>query len=308
MNLKSSYTAGFQTQRDFLRVRGADALRFLQGMWTSDLKMAASVAPATCASYLLGIKGRPVAPAQILCLGENDFVLAPPAGWGEKTRDALDRYLVADDVELSLENTWKVWTVIDDSDLSRERVTPRVQIDASKLFRASQVGEGSWLLPVTRLSPGHLELWLKADCPPPQFALLNADEIKARRIDAGIAEWGKDYNEDSLILEFPFSDEISFHKGCYIGQEVVARGTYRGQVPKAFARFEADAPLKEGGFVYRSDDLEKPIGKITSALALRGLGQIRLRDLENATLVAETLSGTRCSILKFDLLQTKVSQ
>jgi folate-binding protein YgfZ len=308
MNLKSSYIAGFQTQRDFLRVRGGDALRFLQGMWTSDLKIAASQAPATCGSYLLGIKGRPVAPAQILCLSEKDFVVGVPAGWGEKTREALDRYIVADDVELSLENTWSAWTLLDDSNLTQERIAPRVQIDASKLFRASPVGQGSWLLPVARLSEGHLEAWLTADCPPPQFVALSPADITARRIDAGVAEWGKDFGEDSLILEFPFSDEISFHKGCYIGQEVVARGTYRGQVPKVFARFEADAPLKEGAFVYRSDDSEKPIGKITSAFASRGLGQIRLRDLEGATLLAEGVQGGRCSIVKLDLLHTKVTE
>jgi folate-binding protein YgfZ len=308
MNLKSSYMAGFQTQRDFLRVRGGDALRFLQGMWTSDLKIAASQAPATCASYLLGIKGRPVAPAQILCTSEREFIVAVPAGWGEKTRDALDRYIVADDVELSLENSWQAWTLLDDLDLSQERIAPRVHNDASKLFRASPVGSGSWLLPVARLTPGQVEVWLTPDSPLPQFVVLSPEEITGRRIDAGVAEWGKDLSEDSLILEFPFSDEISFHKGCYIGQEVVARGTYRGQVPKAFARFEADAPLKEGGFVFRSDDSEKPIGKITSALASRGLGQVRLRDLEGSTLFAEGLEGGRSTIVKLDLLHTKVTE
>jgi folate-binding protein YgfZ len=308
MNLKNSYMAGFQTQRDFLRVRGGDALRFLQGMWTSDLKMAVSAAPATCSSYLLGIKGRPVSPAQILCLSEKDFVVAVPAGWGEKTRDALDRYLVADDVEISFENAWSAWTLLDDSDLASERIAPRVQIDASKLYRASSVGAGSWLLPLARLSAGHLELWLEAGRLPPQFATLSPSEITSKRIDAGLAEWGKDFSEDSLILEFPFADEISFHKGCYIGQEVVARGSYRGQVPKAFARFQADAPLKEGGFVYRSDDLTKPIAKITSALASRGLGQIRLRDLESATLLADAVAGGHCSILNYNLLHTKVTE
>ncbi|MEO5668007.1 MAG: hypothetical protein ABIR96_08110 [Bdellovibrionota bacterium] len=308
MDLKSSYISGFGIRRDFVRVRGADALRFLQGMWTSDLKLAASYAPATTSSYLLNIKGRPVSPAQILCVDEKDFVLAVPEGWGPKVVEALDRYIVADDVELSLETRWKAWILIDDASVETSRLEARVQKDASKVFTASRLASDGWLLPEGRYSPEQLELWLTDESRLPNFAPLSSEEQTRLRIDAGLAEWAKDFSEESLILEYPFADEISFHKGCYIGQEVVARGTYRGQVPKVFARFQAAAALKEGGFVFRSDDPTKPIGKMTTVLGARALGQIRLRDIENATLVAELKEGGTAVLEKVDFLHSKVTE
>jgi aminomethyltransferase len=307
MSLKNSYMAGFETHRDFVRVKGADSLRFLQGMWTSDLKLAESAAPATTHSFLLGLKGKPVAPAQILCLSGSDFVLGVPEGWGEKTKDALDRYIVADDVELSLEKTWKVWTLIDDASVMGHRISPRVSEDASRVFRAEKAGANSWILPVGRFSPNQIELWLEDHQTPPAFRRLDAGEQTALRLEAGLPEWGRDFGEESLILEFPFADEISFHKGCYIGQEVVARGTYRGQVPKAFARFMAGASLKEGGFVYREADDTKPIGKMTTVLHNRALGQLRLREIEGQTLIADRADGQgRVVIDRIDFLHTKV--
>jgi len=308
MTLKNSYIAGFETHRDFIRVRGDDALRFLQGMWTSDLKLAANEAPATTASYLLGLKGRPVSPAQILCLDAKNFLVAAPRGWGDRVREALDRYLVADDVSLTVEERWQSWTLLANESVESLRISPRVSQDASKIFKASYAGADAWILPRACFAPGHVEAWLPLGAEAPHFRPLNLDEQTALRIEAGSPLWGKDFDEQSLILEFPFADEISFHKGCYIGQEVVARGTYRGQVPKVFARFEATRALKEGGFVFRSEDPTKPIGKISTVQGKRALGQIRLRDLENTELLAEAQDGGMAAISRLDLLQSKVAE
>jgi folate-binding protein YgfZ len=309
MGLKTSYKSGFETRRDFVRVKGADSLRFLQGMWTSDLKLAVEAAPATAASYLLSVKGRPVAPAQILCLDAAEFVIATPEGLGPKTIEALDRYIVADDVELKLETPFRVWVLIDDEDsFATARINPRVHQDTSRVFRAFALESGGWLLPRAQLASGHCEVWQPLGSPPPVFVALGDDERTLLRIEAGLAEWGRDIGEESLILEFPFADEISFHKGCYIGQEVVARGTYRGQVPRAFARFQSDAPLKEGGFIYRQEDPEKPVGKMTTVLGGRALGQVRLRDFESARFEAEGLDGARHPLLSVQLLHSKVME
>ena len=306
MPLKSSYIAGFETQRDFIRVRGADSLRFLQGMWTSDLKLASSHSPSGGTSYLLNLKGRPVAPALILCITDKDFVIAVPQGWGQKVIEALDRYIVADDVELSLDTTWKAWTIFDSESVLGMRVAPRVHDDASLIFSAIPLPDSSWLIPVAQLSSSHLELWISKDGSLPKFPTLDQEAQTSQRIDAGLPLWNKDLTEESLILEFPFAKDISFHKGCYIGQEVVARGTYRGQVPKGFARFESAQNLKEGGFIFRDEDPSRPIGKMTTALGMRALGQVRLREIENAKLIAETSDGSTAPLVKVDLLHSKV--
>lgn len=306
MALKNSYIAGFETRRDFVRVRGADSLRFLQGMWTSDLKLASSQAPAVGSSYLLNLKARPVAPALILSIDDKDFVVGVPEGWGQKVIEALDRYIVADDVELSLDTTLQAWTLFDSESVLAKRIAPRVNDDASLIFSAESLPDKSWLIPVAQLSATHLELWLSRGAQLPSFPKMDHVAQTSQRIDAGIPLWNQDLTEESLILEFPFAKDISFHKGCYIGQEVVARGTYRGQVPKGFARFESAQNLKEGGFIFREEDPSKPIGKMSTALGLRALGQIRLREIEGAKLIAETADGQMAPLLKIDLLHSKV--
>ena len=56
------------------------------------------------------------------------------------------------------------------------------------------------------------------------------EALEGRRVEVGVPRIGLDMGEKTLALEVPVEDAISSTKGCYLGQEVVARGTARGHV------------------------------------------------------------------------------
>ncbi|HYJ47356.1 MAG TPA: glycine cleavage T C-terminal barrel domain-containing protein, partial [Pyrinomonadaceae bacterium] len=78
------------------------------------------------------------------------------------------------------------------------------------------------------------------------------------------ARYGADVDETNVVLEAPFDDAVSFTKGCYIGQEIIARIHWRGHVAKKLAglRFDERVEVKSDDKVRTSDG--KEIGRITS--------------------------------------------
>ena len=295
--------------RDCLRVTGSDALRFLQGMLTCDLKRAVQ---ATSDSGLAGgfgwfltNKGKPVGEIVFVAEGPELFWLSIPAGYGEKVRVALDHYLVADDVELVADNATFANCVYAVPNALASVTTAMLEASVpdakDRIYRVERHAWG-WSVPRGLLGPSHCELWVKdASAMPTGLRDMSVEEFRALRIDAGVAEWGVDYGEEDLILEFPTSLGISFFKGCYIGQEVVARATYRGKTNKSFARFAGEDDLVLG-FLYSDKDPEKPVGKLTSVVGTRALGLVRLAALEGDGGLFQKSEGAPVRILKVDLL------
>lgn len=84
------------------------------------------------------------------------------------------------------------------------------------------------------------------------------------RIAHGYPSFPNEINEDYIPLEAGLTDAVSFSKGCYIGQEIIARMDSRGQIAKRLVKLEAGAgEFAEGDAIYNADFL--PIGKVTSA-------------------------------------------
>ena len=84
------------------------------------------------------------------------------------------------------------------------------------------------------------------------------------RIAHGYPRFPNEISEDYIPLETGLTDAVSFSKGCYIGQEIIARMDSRGQVAKRLVKLEAGAgTFSEGDDIYSPDLL--PIGKVTSA-------------------------------------------
>jgi|GEM_PF-1171427 len=301
---------------DFLRITGSDALRFLQGMWTGDIKLASKSFPSSLGAYLLDLKARPISPAQILCLSEKEFLLQVVKGRGEAVYAALDKYLVADDVEMELlvgdKAPYNVLHVFESpfedqglQTVDNLRVDPLVSKDLSKVFQ-SKCEDGVYAMAHGVWGPKHFQLWYPQVQELPPFKALSESEITANYVEAGQARWDVDYGENSLILEYPFQSRISFYKGCYIGQEIVARATYRGQLAKSFARFHCDSPAQIG-FIFRKDAREKPVGKITSAAGNLATGLLRLREYEkHEHVIVPDDASAEIPINKIEILCSKV--
>jgi glycine cleavage system T protein len=125
------------------------------------------------------------------------------------------------------------------------------------------------------------------------------DALEAVRIERGVPVYGKDMNEDNNPLEANLIDAISFNKGCYIGQEVVARlDTYK-KVQKHLVGLSwdtDDAPIPGASLLLD----EKKVGKVTSVVRSPrlgkhiGLGYVRKAQAEpGVQLMAESPDGSK---------------
>ena len=99
------------------------------------------------------------------------------------------------------------------------------------------------------------------------------DALETLRIEAGIARYGVDVDETNVVLEAPLDDAVSFTKGCYVGQAIIARLRWRGHVAKKIAglSFAGRAEVRSGDRVRTADG--KEMGRVTSPIFSPRLGR-----------------------------------
>lgn len=108
-------------------------------------------------------------------------------------------------------------------------------------------------------------------------------DYDARRIALGIPEGGKDYAFGELFPHEAMFDQlngVSFTKGCYVGQEIVARMQHRGTARSRFLIVNASTPLPPMGTEVRAG--ETPLGAMGSSVGTQGLALVRLDRLGDA--------------------------
>ena len=126
---------------------------------------------------------------------------------------------------------------------------------------------------------------------------MDADSYEAFRIAAGVPVYGKELGEEVNPLEAGLWDAVSFTKGCYVGQEVVARLNTYEKVKRYLAKLSfEDGPLPEAGTSLTVEG--KDAGKLTSVSPVAesgrraALGYVRKKYAEpGAILIAETGDG-----------------
>ena len=116
---------------------------------------------------------------------------------------------------------------------------------------------------------------------------LDSDELERRRIEAGVPRWGRELDDRVLPAEAGLdATHISFSKGCYPGQEPIARLHYRGKANRALRVLElADVPPYDAELVHDG----KVVGRVTSAVrrpdgSVVGLGYVRVEVPADARL------------------------
>ena len=95
--------------------------------------------------------------------------------------------------------------------------------------------------------------------------------VEARRVEVGVPRIGVDMDGSTLAIELPVEELISVTKGCYLGQEVIARGTARGQVQRRLVgvRFDGGAPARGTPLRHAG----KEVGRVTSIARAQGAGE-----------------------------------
>jgi folate-binding protein YgfZ len=118
------------------------------------------------------------------------------------------------------------------------------------------------------------------------------EELERWRIEAGIPRWGREINDRVLPAEAGLDEtHISFTKGCYPGQEPIARQRYRGKVNRRLRVLELGSEaVPDPGTELLHDG--KPVGRITSAVPGLALGYVRVEVPEDAQLELAAKAGS----------------
>lgn len=227
-----------------LEFRGPDAVRFLNGQLTQDVRRVAGGETAL-PSCVTDAKGRLQFRVWITESPDGNLWVEGPAGSAEALEARLTRYLIADDVEVAdLTGKFRLVHLLGETPAPPEGVFAR----ASRRFNTE--GADWWY-------PEGFELPLQ---PHP----LSGDELEALRITNGVPLWGRELKEGILPPEAGLdATDISYQKGCYIGQEVISRIKFAGKVNKRLVRVEiaADSSLDDLRLL---DENGADAGEITS--------------------------------------------
>jgi folate-binding protein YgfZ len=113
---------------------------------------------------------------------------------------------------------------------------------------------------------------------------VSEEEFERWRIEAGLPLWGRELDDSILPAEAGLDvTHISFTKGCYPGQEPIARQRYRGKVNRRLRVLELEGDVEPGDELLNEG---KKVGRVTSAVSGVGLGFVRVEVPDNARLVA----------------------
>jgi folate-binding protein YgfZ len=220
--------------RAFVRVAGPDAEDYLQRMLSNDI--AALGVGEACEALLLTAKARVIAPMRVLRRGDDDFLLLTEPELGETLR----------------------------AELLRMRFAARAEIEAEEHVSALVFGgtdgipTGDYGEPAVEVLDAGLE------------ATLDADALEALRIGAGTPAWGREIDDRVLPAEAGLVERaVSLTKGCYPGQEPIARLHFRGHANRGLRVLALDGeelPAPDAELSYG----EKVVGRVTSAARSNG--------------------------------------
>lgn len=227
--------------RDFVRVAGPDAEEFLQRMVSND------VSGESCEALLLTPKARVIAPVVVVRRSPDDFLLLTESGLGETVRATLLRARFAAKAEIEPEQHRSI-----------------VVFGEAEGIPNRDYGEPAFELLDAPLDP-----------------TVGADELERLRIEACTPAWGREIDERVLPAEAGLDERaISFTKGCYPGQEPIARQHHRGKVNRRLRVLEVESARPEDEILYEG----KVVGRITSAVPGRALAYVRVEVPEDAGL------------------------
>jgi folate-binding protein YgfZ len=240
-------------ERAYVRVAGPDAADYLQRMVSNDVESLA--AGEACPALLLTPKARVIAPVVVWRRGEQDFLVLTEPELGDVVRALLTRMRLRAQCEIELEE------------------------------HASVLVFGDGVQGIRTDFPGAVEA-VDAELAP----TIGAAELERRRIEAGVPRWGREIDERILPAEAGLdATHVDFGKGCYPGQEPVARLHYRGHPNRGLRVLElAELPSYDAELVHDG----KAVGRVTSAAqrddgSVVALAYVRTEVPEDALLAVD---------------------
>jgi folate-binding protein YgfZ len=268
-----------------LRLRGGDRVRFLNALTTNDVQSLPE--GHACHSALATVKGKLVAELFVL-KREDELLILVAQGDTGAVAETIDKHIIADDV--SMENASADYGVIAvEGPKSREivwRLFPKEPlpdetlqfVDADYLgtpvtiVRNTVTGEPGYHFIAPAGGVHHIRTHLIQSGRADDMALAGRAAWNTRRVEAGMPWWVVDVIAgENFPKECRLEDVVSYDKGCYLGQETIARMHYRGHpnwllsgaVPTGDV-VSHEPPA--GAELFAADDSSKAVGHVTSAV------------------------------------------
>lgn len=249
-HIHSGGPAFYRQGRGLISVHGTEAIQFLDGLISNDMKSLEDGARMLAA--FPDAKGRLVAVVRVVRQGEQ-FLIETEEATRQKVFDNLFRFTMAGD--FFVDDLSETYTFIRVFDRSFIPITPPFTEFDTKYGTdyfvhaedtADFVGELKYL-----------------DAPE-----ISADLFEVLRIEQGIPLYGVDMDETTIVPELGLEGLISYEKGCYIGQEIIARIHFRGHVAKRLTGLLLPAEIVMPATDLKGSDLTshdgKNAGRITS--------------------------------------------
>jgi tRNA-modifying protein YgfZ len=266
-----------RSARGKLLVRGAEAADYLQGQLTNDVE---ALAPGEgCYAALLDRKGHMQADMRVLRLGAGEIWIDTEPVALETTRRHLQTYKIGRDVDL--EDVTETRTILSligprSAELAGSPALPPHASAEITIAGAECLAVGT--------APGIDLIAASADAERVRTELSGAGAVgvgeeaaEILRIEAGVPRFGAEMDTGTMPAEAGIVEAaVSFGKGCYIGQETVARLHYKGRPNRHLRGLRLSAPIAPGAPLRQG---EKEVGRVGSSCVSPAFGPIALAVL-----------------------------
>jgi folate-binding protein YgfZ len=261
-----------------LQVTGKDRLSFLNGLLTNEiLKLTEGTG---IRSALLNTKARVLADLYLYAR-EDDLLLDAGDVPGASVKEILDRFIITEDVQVKDITSGFVHLTLQGQQAAEKaralfgvafadmKPLQHKMLGPTLIISRDRTGQSGYdmIIPNDESEGVWQSFLLKGVTP------VGLDALEILRLEAGYPRYGVDVDENTIILEAGYKDAISFNKGCYLGQEVVARATHIGRVNKNLIQFQTDSdnvPSAKSKFISNG----KEAGYVTSAAFSPGLKEV----------------------------------
>lgn len=262
------------SSRGRIEVSGSEAVQFLNGLITNDVK--ALEENAWMRAAFPNVQGRLIAEARILRLGGDRFLFDTEAATHERVLKTLERFTLAGDFRVN-DLTDETALISVQGARAAEVIKAAFNEEAARMERgrvhvAEWNNESLQVIRATWTAEDGFDLFVNGAQAVSLWNALTAagaravgfDALDILRIEAGLPRYGVDMDETNVVLEAAPDEAVSFTKGCYIGQEIIARIHWRGHVAKKLCglSFDEQGEPKHDDKIRAMDG--KEIGRLTS--------------------------------------------